>query len=50
VEVVPTAFDRTAASAASGGEPRDIDLQRMRTMIRQKKLADEEAQFYKKLE
>ncbi|MHC4149438.1 MAG: 4Fe-4S binding protein [Planctomycetota bacterium] len=50
VEVVPAAFDRTAASAASGGEPRDIDLQRMRTMIRQKKLADEEAQFYKKLE
>ena len=50
VEVVPTAFDQTAISAASGGEPRDIDLQRMRTMIRQKKLSDQEAQFYKKIQ
>ena len=35
---------------ASAGQPRDVDLQRVRSMIEQKQLSDHEAQFYKKVE
>lgn len=49
MEVIPADFGQSVVSAASGGQPRDIDLQRIRKMIRQKKLSDKEAQFYKKV-
>jgi hypothetical protein len=42
--------DYSAVLAPSGGQPRDIDMQRVRTLIEQKKLSDQEAEFYKKLE
>lgn len=32
------------------GSPRDVDLEKIRSMIRHKKLSDHEAMFYKKLE
>jgi len=41
---------QSAVSVSSGGEPRDVDMQRIRTMIRQKRLSDQEAEFYKKVE
>ncbi|MHC4426425.1 MAG: 4Fe-4S binding protein [Planctomycetota bacterium] len=49
LQVIPTGLDIGAVSA-SGGEPRDVDLQRVRTMIRQKRLSDKEADFYRKIE
>ncbi|MHC4889528.1 MAG: 4Fe-4S binding protein [Planctomycetota bacterium] len=50
LQVIPAGFGKTAVSVSSGGEPRDVDLQRIRTMIRQKRLSDQEAEFYKKVE
>ncbi len=50
LQVVSVGFDRPVISASSGGQPRDVDLQRIRTMIRQNKLSDKEAEFYKKVE
>jgi hypothetical protein len=49
LRVVPAGLDYVATSAA-GGQPRDIDLERIREMIRQGKLSDKEADFYKKIE
>jgi len=49
MEVIPAGPDAGAISA-SGGQPRDVDVQRVRTMIREKKLSDKEAEFYKKIE
>ncbi len=49
LEVVPAGADAVAVSA-SGGQPRDVDIQRVRTLIREKKLSDKEADFYKKVE
>ncbi|MHC4616978.1 MAG: 4Fe-4S binding protein [Planctomycetota bacterium] len=50
VQVMPGALAQPTAVAASGGQPRDVDLQRIRTMIRQRQLSDREAEFYKKVE
>ncbi len=37
-------------AAGSAGVVRDVDLQKIRTMIRQNRLSDREADFYKKVE
>jgi len=50
LQVIPSGFGQSAVSVSSGGQPRDVDLQRIRTMIRQKRLSDQEAEFYKKVE
>ncbi|HUS73391.1 MAG TPA: 4Fe-4S binding protein [Sedimentisphaerales bacterium] len=50
LQVLPTGFVQPAVSVSSGGEPRDVDLQRIRTMIEQNRLSDREAEFYKKVE
>jgi hypothetical protein len=50
LQVMPASADYPGVSLASGGQPRDVDLQRIRTLIGQKKLSDHEAEFYKKLE
>jgi len=49
LEVIPAGAEGAALSA-SGGQPRDVDLQRVRTMISEKRLSDKEADFYKKIE
>lgn len=49
-QVIPTGLGRPVVSVTSGGQPREVDLQRIRTMIRQKKLSDKEAEFYKEVE
>jgi hypothetical protein len=49
LEVIPAGLDAGTIST-SGGQPRDVDLQRIRTMIRQKRLSDKEADFYKRIE
>jgi len=43
-------LSQPVVSVSSGGQPRDVDLQRVRTMIEQKRLSDREAEFYKSLE
>ncbi|MBL7186089.1 MAG: 4Fe-4S binding protein [Phycisphaerae bacterium] len=50
VEVLPTSEDYPVSSIASGGQPRDVDLQRVEDLIRQKRLSDREAEFYRKLD
>jgi Na+-translocating ferredoxin:NAD+ oxidoreductase RnfG subunit len=50
LEALPSGRDYSAAFVASGGQPRDVDLQRVQTMIRQNKLSDREAEFYEKVE
>ncbi len=50
LQVVPVGGDYSATFVSSGGQPRDVDLQRIRTLIKQKKLSDHEAEFYKKVE
>jgi hypothetical protein len=47
--VIGTDLDAGLVSA-SGGQPRDVDLQRVRRMIDQKKLSDKEADYYKQIE
>jgi spermidine synthase len=50
LQVIPAGLKRPTALVSGGGQPRDVDLQRIRTMIRQKRLSDQEAEFYKKVE
>jgi Na+-translocating ferredoxin:NAD+ oxidoreductase RnfG subunit len=49
LQIIPADFGQSAVSLASGGQPRDVDLRRIRTMIRQKKLSNRKAEFYKEL-
>ncbi len=50
LQVIPASFGQSASPQSAGGEPRDVDLQRIRTMIGQNRLSDREAEFYKKVE
>jgi hypothetical protein len=50
LRVMPADTGYPAALAASGGQPRDVDIDLVRTMIRQGRLSDREAEFYKKVE
>jgi len=49
-QVTAVSSDYSAAFVSSGGQPRDVDMQRVRRMIQQKRLSDREAEFYKKVE
>jgi predicted membrane-bound spermidine synthase len=49
-QVVPAGISQPVVSVSGAGRPRDVDLQRVRTMIQQGKLSDKEAEFYKKAE
>jgi len=50
MQVVPMGRDYSAALAPSGGQSRDVDMQRIRTLLEQKRLSEREAEFYKKVE
>jgi len=50
LQVIPAGLGQPAILAPSGGQPRDVDLQRVRTLIEQKRLSDRQADFYKKIE
>ncbi len=50
LQVIPAGLSQPVVSASAAGQPRDVDLQRIRIMIRQKRLSDQEAEFYKKVE
>jgi hypothetical protein len=47
VRELPTSTNVIAA-AVSGGQPRNVDSQKIRTMIQENKLSDHEAEYYKK--
>jgi spermidine synthase len=49
ISELPVSFPASAA-VSSGGQLRNVDLQKVRTMIRENKLSDREAEFYKKAE
>jgi predicted membrane-bound spermidine synthase len=48
LEVIPAGLSQPVVSVSGAGRPRDVDLQRIRTMIQQGKLSDKKAEFYKK--
>jgi spermidine synthase len=48
--VMPTVLESPAATVGAAGVPRDVDLQRIRTLIEQGRLSDKEAEHYKKLD
>ena len=48
-EVMGTDLD-TTITAASGGQTRDVDPDRIRRLIDQKRLSDKEAEYYKRIE
>jgi len=50
LQVIPTGLSQPTISVSSGGQPRDVDLQRVRILIEQKRLSDREAEFYKKVD
>jgi spermidine synthase len=50
LQVIPVGISQPVVSASGAGQPRDVDLQRIRSMIQQGKLSDKEAEFYKKSE
>jgi predicted membrane-bound spermidine synthase/Na+-translocating ferredoxin:NAD+ oxidoreductase RnfG subunit len=50
LQVIPAGFGEPAVSVSAGGQPRDVDAHRIRTMIQQKRLSNKEAEFYKKVE
>jgi spermidine synthase len=47
-DAIPSPAQYSSTSAYSAGQPRDVDLRKIRTMIEEKKLSDHEAEFYKK--
>ncbi|MHC4694487.1 MAG: 4Fe-4S binding protein, partial [Planctomycetota bacterium] len=49
-KVIGADIGKSAGTQSAGGEPRDVDLQRIRTMIEQNRLSGHEAEFYKKVE
>ena len=50
LQTIPSGIEQPAASALSGGQPRNVDTKLIRTMIEQKRLSEKEAKFYKKVE
>ena len=48
--VMPTVLEGPAATVGAAGVPRDVDLQRIRTLIEQGRLSNKEAEHYKKLD
>ena len=50
LQVIPAGIGQSAGTQSAGGEPRDVDLQRIRKMIEQNRLSDREAEFYKKVQ
>ena len=47
--VIGTDLD-AGITSASAGQPRDVDVQRVRRMIDEKRLSDKEAEYYKQIE
>ncbi len=47
---MPTVLEGPASTAGVAGQPRDVDLQRIRTLIEQGRLSNREAEHYKRID
>ena len=47
---VPQILQEPAAAVSAAGQPRDLDAQRMRTLIEQGRLSNRQAEHYKRME
>jgi len=47
---LPEVLRESASSVESGGKPRDVDIQQIRTLIEQGRLSNREAEHYKRLD
>ncbi len=45
--VMPLVLEEPAAAVGAGGQPRDVDVQKVRTLIDQGRLSDRKAEHYK---
>jgi hypothetical protein len=50
IQVAPVAVQAAPAAISAAGQPRDVDERLVRRLIEQKKLSDQEAEFYRKVE
>jgi hypothetical protein len=50
MQVISLTGQASPAFISAAGQPRDLDQQKIRTLIEQKKLSDKEAQFYHKID
>jgi hypothetical protein len=50
MQVISLTTQSAPAFISAAGQPRDLDQQKIRTLIEQKKLSDKEAQFYHKID
>lgn len=48
LDAIPAPAEYPSAFTSSAGQPRNVDIQRIRTLIEEKKLSDREADFYEK--
>jgi len=48
--VMPLILEEPASNAAAAGQPREVDVRRIRTLIEQHQLSDRKAEYYKQLE
>ncbi|MHC5073266.1 MAG: 4Fe-4S binding protein [Planctomycetota bacterium] len=50
LQVIPAGFGETVTALPASGEPRDVDMVRVREMIEQQQLSEREAEYYKNVE
>ncbi len=48
--VVPSILEEPVPAAATAGQPRDIDVYQIRTLIEQRQLSDKKAQYYRPID
>ncbi len=49
-QVMPLILEESVATVAAGGQPRDVDVEQIRTLIDQGRLSDRKAEYYKDVE
>jgi predicted membrane-bound spermidine synthase/Na+-translocating ferredoxin:NAD+ oxidoreductase RnfG subunit len=49
-EVMPLVLEEPAPTLSAGGQPRDVDVQKIRTLIQQGQLSDRKAEYYQQAE
>jgi len=50
LEVIPARFGETITTLPASGQPRNVDIVRVKEMIDQKRLSEKEAEYYKNVE
>jgi hypothetical protein len=47
---MPLILEEPASATAAAGQPRDVDVRRIRMLLEQHQLSDRKAEYYKQLE